>query len=215
MEISQKINEAELNQQRRIKKYYHFQSKIYDLTRWAFLFGRLNILNKIPYQKNDHFKLVEIGCGTGFNLYNISKKFPNAKLVGLDISKDMINIADKKLSHIPNKANLICSPYEKEISIFNKKPDIILFSYFLTMINPQWKELIEQAYEDMSEGGKILVVDFHNSNLSSFKKHMSNHHVRMDGHILKKLEKTFKKDYSEVKSAYGGVWEYFIYIGGK
>jgi S-adenosylmethionine-diacylgycerolhomoserine-N-methlytransferase len=44
---------------------------------------------------------------------------------------------------------------------------------------------------------------------------MANHHVRMDEHILPVLKKHFKTNYSAVKSAYGGLWEYFMFIGEK
>ncbi len=203
------------DQHNRMSGYYVFQSKIYDMTRWSFLFGRLGVLKLLPYQKEDKFTLAEIGCGTGFNMEYLAKQYPNIQLIGVDVSEDMLNIAQKKLTNTGQNVIFHHRPYTLESNFLSPAPDVILFSYALTMINPQWKELIQKAYEDLPKGGKIMVADFHNSTLPFFKKHMSGHHVRMDGHILPVLEKKFRTLHSRVHNAYGGVWQYFMYVGEK
>lgn len=212
-----KTSKLEQQQQQNISNYYQFQSKIYDLTRWSFLFGRLKVLRHISFSKKDAFKLAEIGCGTGFNLEYLTQKYINIEVVGVDVSKDMMAIAQNKMLHYPNTKVFYQEPYTvKSVFLKPHAPDIILFSYTLTMINPQWKNLIYKAYEDLPSGGKIIVVDFHNSKFSFFKKHMGNHHVRMDGHILAELKALhFKFQKSSVHNAYLGLWEYFLFIGEK
>ncbi|MEO1515367.1 MAG: class I SAM-dependent methyltransferase [Bacteroidota bacterium] len=205
----------ERQQHERISGYYVFQSKIYDMTRWSFLFGRLGILKHIPFGREDHFRLAEIGCGTGFNLNHLAKNFPKAEFIGADVSKEMMDLTRKKLANYPNKQSLHQQAYEANSTILSPAPDIILFSYALTMINPQWKELLHKAYEDLAVGGKIMVVDFHDSSLALFKNHMSNHHVRMDSHILPELENLFSTVYQSVRRAYGGIWKYFLFVGEK
>lgn len=195
--------------------YYVFQSQIYDMTRWSFLFGRLGVLKLLPYQTDDAFTLAEIGCGTGFNMEYIAKKYSNSKLIGVDVSEDMLNIAKKKLSNTNKSVVFHHRPYTLEADFLTPAPDVILFSYALTMINPQWKTLVQKAYNDLPKGGKIIVVDFHNSALPFFKNHMAGHHVKMDGHILPVLEEKFKTVHSSVKNAYGGIWQYFMYVGEK
>jgi hypothetical protein len=44
---------------------------------------------------------------------------------------------------------------------------------------------------------------------------MQAHRVRLDGHLLRGLEKIFISRYSEISKAYSGVWRYFIYVGKK
>lgn len=210
-----KVSTAEIDQQKRISNYYQFQAKIYDLTRWSFLFGRLSILKLIPFSKDEKFRLAEIGCGTGYNLDYLAQRFSNIDLVGVDVSEDMIGKARKKLLHFPQSKFFYQQPYEPHSNILNPAPDIILFSYALTMINPQWKSLVTKAYQDLPKGGKIMVVDFHDSKFQFFKNHMGGHHVRMDSHILPELKKQFKTTHSSVHKAYAGLWEYFMYIGKK
>lgn len=216
MNFSKNTSTAEVEQSERISEYYQFQSQIYDWTRWSFLFGRLGILKKIPFQKNEKFRLAEIGCGTGFNLEYLTKEYSKIKIVGVDVSEEMIQIARKKLLHFPQTKVFHHQPYGTNSNFLTATPpDIILFSYALTMINPQWKELIQKAYQDLPKGGKILVVDFHDSRFQFFKNHMGGHHVRMDSHILPELKKQFQTIHSSVHYAYAGLWQYFMFVGEK
>ncbi|TCI93189.1 class I SAM-dependent methyltransferase [Tenacibaculum sp. M341] len=208
------LQEGSIIQNQRIQNYYRFQSMIYDSTRWSFLFGRNLILDRIAKETSPQ-KILEIGCGTGYNLKNLSKKFPNSKILGLDVSADMIQIAQKKNKNSSN-IQLIESPYgTKKINFEGEQPDVILFSYMLTMVNPDFSSMILQAYEDLKPGGYIAVVDFYNSKHSWFRNHMSNHHVRMESHLHPILERKFEVVNSDIFNAYFGVWEYFTFLGKK
>jgi S-adenosylmethionine-diacylgycerolhomoserine-N-methlytransferase len=200
-------------QNQTIDSYYKFQSKIYDLTRWTFLFGRHQIVREIPMEKDQAFTLLEVGCGTGYNLKRLAGHFTRAKLMGMDLSGDMLQIAKKSTAAFQDRVELIQAPYGQVP--LSCRPDVILFSYSLTMINPQWRELLERAVEDLPEGGIIAVSDFHDSRFSWFKNHMGRHHVRMDGHLLPLLEEQFEPLRSSVKNAYLGIWEYLLFVGRK
>ena len=208
---------SEKEQNQTIQNYYKFQSKIYDLTRWSFLFGRIGIVKQIPFPRDAKINILEVGCGTGYSMRLLAKRFPNATITGMDVSEDMIDIATKQTARFGDRINLICGPYMKGSKDFNEQMDVILFSYSLTMINPQWSELLEQAKVDLKKGGVVALADFHNSNFGFFKRHMSNHHVRMDGHLLKafKDDSDYTSVYEKVKAAYLGIWHYVMYIGRK
>jgi S-adenosylmethionine-diacylgycerolhomoserine-N-methlytransferase len=207
------FTESEKEQNKIIDQYYKFQSKIYDLTRWSFLFGRKEIIRKLPELNNP--VVVEIGCGTGYNLKNLIRKYPDGTFYGIDLSPDMIKQAQKNLSEHQNKVTLLQKPYSGGHTLFDSPVNLILFSYSLTMINPQWKELIDQAMVDLKQGGIIAVTDFHDSRNDWFKSHMSHHHVRMDGHLLDYLHRCSQTLDENVGSAYFGIWNYFWYIGKK
>ncbi len=202
-------------QEKRIEKYYQFQSKIYDSTRWSFLFGRKEIIKQIPIEQDAPFHLAEVGCGTGFNMEQVLKRFPKVTYTGIDVSPDMVNMARRKGEKYPQQVTVLQEPYQAGKEFFATPPQVILFSYSLTMINPQWSGLIDKAYEDLPEGGIIAVTDFHNSRLGFFKKHMQGHHVRMDGHLVPYLGDKFDPILSEVRSAYGVGWEYMLFVGRK
>jgi len=198
-----------------IQHYYKMQSRIYDATRWSFLFGRKEVIRQVPLSGDTTGHLVEVGCGTGINLHYLAKRFPRATLTGLDVSRDMIQLSQKKNRSNQDRLTLFQQPYAKGDSPISQPADLFLFSYSLTMINPQWPELIEQAYADLRPGGYIAVVDFHDSKRGWFKKHMSNHHVRMDGHLQPFLNEHFTPVHDKVHRAYFGVWEYLVYVGKK
>ena len=198
----------------KMKRYYIFHSKIYDITRWTFLFGRKRLVKEIPFQSTDNFRLLEVGCGTGYNLSKIHDRFPNAELTGIDVSEEMLEIAAKKTKKAGNKINLVCMPYG-ENNTMQSGFDVIVFSYSLSMINPFWEDLLKQALSDLKPGGYLAITDFHDSKFNAFKKWMGVNHVKMDSHIFKWLKIHFKDYNSQVKKAYGGVWEYLIFIGKK
>ena len=205
----------EHQQNEAMRTYYQWQSKIYDSTRWSFLFGRNKVIQVLPSLKDVPINILEIGCGTGYNLTKLAKKYPTAQITGLDVSADMINLSRKNTDAFKDRVTLIEKPYQKGATEFHNTFDIILFSYALTMINPHWHDLILQAKDDLKEGGSIGVADFYNSRFKWFKNHMGNHHVRMDGHLIPVLEENFDTFYKKVTPAYGGVWDYFVYVGKK
>jgi S-adenosylmethionine-diacylgycerolhomoserine-N-methlytransferase len=83
---------SEEDQNKNIQNYYKLQSKIYDATRWTFLFGRKKLVRVLPFDKDAAIDILEIGCGTGYNLKRLAKAFPNARITGLDVSEDMIRL---------------------------------------------------------------------------------------------------------------------------
>lgn len=202
-------------QTQHMEQYYRWQSRIYDATRWSFLFGRKALIRQLPLTKKEEVRIAEIGCGTGYNLARLAKRFPKADLYGLDVSPDMIRLSQKRTRSFGKRIHLLQQPYGQDSSLFEQPLDAILFSYSLTMINPQWSELLDQALLDLRPGGYIGVVDFHDSSQAWFKQHMSNHHVRMDGHLLPRLVHDFVPIRQKVGSAYAGVWQYLLFIGQK
>lgn len=206
---------SEEDQNKNIQNYYKLQSKIYDATRWTFLFGRKKLVRVLPFKQSATIDILEIGCGTGYNLKRLAKAFPNANITGLDVSEDMIRLSKKQCAAFGERVDLLQQAYGPNQPPMPKKYDAILFSYSLTMINPQWEELIRHAEKDLKPDGVVGLADFHDSRFLWFKKHMSNHHVRMDGHLLKLMKELYEPVVEEVNAAYGGVWEYVVFVGKK
>jgi S-adenosylmethionine-diacylgycerolhomoserine-N-methlytransferase len=194
--------------------YYRFHSAIYDLTRWTFLFGRKRIITKHLDDSNDNSRILEVGCGTGINLHYLHQKYPQAELTGVDISEDMLRKARKKNRHFKKPAELLGTYYQGDL-FPGRHFDLVLFSYSLSMMNPGWYESLQNAHQHIGPGGKIAVVDFMRTDHPAFRKWMGINHVRMDDHLLPVLNKFFKPVSCDVKKAYGGLWEYLIYVGEK
>lgn len=208
-----KTNQTAEGQNRAMQRYYVLQSRIYDATRWSFLFGRRKVVHAMPFGRQAKAHILEVGCGTGYNLKYMARHFPKASFTGMDVSPHMLAKAKKQTAAFGNRVNCQARPYTPGESAFTGQLDAVLFSYSLTMINPQWRNLILQAKADLKPGGFIAVADFHDSPVSLFKKHMANNHVRMDGHLLPVLRSEFTPLHDEIRPAYGGLWRYFVFVG--
>lgn len=211
------MESIELNtaQVKTVRNYYKLHARIYQATRWTFLFGRRRIVHALKLPMLSDKTLLEVGCGTGHNLRTLVRYYPNLQLIGLDISPDMLAVAAKKLQRFSRRVLFLEKPYGAEAVKLPALPDIVLFSYCLTMMNPGWEDAIQRAFEDLAEGGQIAVVDFHGSPYGFFRRWMGLNHVRMDEHLLPALEARFDTVHREVRKAYGGLWTFVMYVGQK
>ena len=196
---------------RSIERYYRVHASIYDLTRWSFLLGREALARQVACSL-DPARILEVGCGTGKNLLQLGEQFPQARLWGLDLSSDMLAVAQKKLQNLTPRLTLIQAAYDRPVG---EGPafDLVVFSYALSMFNPGWEEALDAARHDLAPAGAIAVVDFHDSGLGLFKRWMGLNHVRLDGHLLPGLQSRFPSHHAAIQPAYGGLWSYFRFIG--
>jgi S-adenosylmethionine-diacylgycerolhomoserine-N-methlytransferase len=196
---------------RAIQRYYRMHARIYDLTRWTFLRGRAALRSQVAKRLNPA-RILEVGCGTGTNLWHLGRRFPQAALWGLDLSADMLAVARAKLAHCGPRLTLVKAAYDQPVS--PEAPfDLVVFSYALSMFNPGWEVALNAAKQDLGPGGAIAVVDFCDSPLKAFKRWMGVNHVRLDGHLLPCLTHLFPVHTQSVNSVYGGLWNYFIFLG--
>lgn len=141
---------------------YRHQRHIYDLTRKFYLLGRDSLIDGLAIPPGG--AVLELGCGTGRNLALAAKRYPHARLYGLDISRVMLETARKRLQRgeIGAAAYLV----EGDASAFNAEAlfgrgqfDRIFLSYALSMI-PPWQRTIAAALDCTAPGGTLHIVDF-------------------------------------------------------
>ena len=137
------VNATDAAQSKKMEGYYQLHSKIYDATRWSFLFGRNRIIDLAAKQCQPK-RILEIGCGTGKNIKKLLREFPDAKVLGIDAAKAMIDVAEKELQAKKDQVELIHGLYEKPLG-GEEKYDMVLISYCLTMVNPGWEGIVDVA----------------------------------------------------------------------
>lgn len=194
-----------------LERYYQFHSRIYDATRWSFLFGREEVLRRVLRVANPR-RILEVGCGTGRNLVSLRRLFPEAHVTGVDLSEQMLAIAAGKAD---GQVTLLRRSYSLPVHAEGGPFDLVLFSYALSMFNPGWEQAIDAAWGDLEDGGVIAVVDFSHSRFSWFRRWMGVNHVRMENHLWPRLGQKFVPLLNDRFSAYGGLWSYGIFIGRK
>lgn len=140
-----------------IERYYRLQAPLYDLTRPLFLFERNRAREVLDAQKGE--TILEVGCGTGYNITSLAKNVGNTgKVYGLDSSSSMLSIARAKAArHEWNNIHLI----EGDACSFKapERVDRILFSYSLSMMGNS-DNVIEKALENLKPSGTLVIVDF-------------------------------------------------------
>lgn len=154
-----------------LNSYYGKVKHIYDLTRKYYLFGRDTALEKLL--SSEWKTLVEIGPGTGRNLSYLKKRRPKAVLGGVDASDEMLVLARKKYPWAKLTHGFAESC--KIEDVHGEKPDRILFSYCLSMVQNK-DEAILNARKSLSPNGELWVVDFGDFN-------------KMPGFVSRKLRK--------------------------
>lgn len=146
---------GEREHRRFLDRYYGVTRHVYDATRRYYLLGRdraIDVLCREPWER-----LIEVGPGTGRNLRHLHRRRPEAKLGGVEASAAMLMHARRRCGF----ATLVGGFAERAdlASVLDGRPDRILFSYTLSMIQDPLRAL-ENAERALAPGGAIVLVDF-------------------------------------------------------
>jgi len=105
--------------------------------------------------------IMDFGCGTGLLTEKLALKYPNATIIGLDISTLMINVLNhKNISNIQT----ISSELNKELInkhelLKNIKFDLIVCSSVLAFV-PNYKDTIDCLYSILKTNGILYSWDW-------------------------------------------------------
>jgi S-adenosylmethionine-diacylgycerolhomoserine-N-methlytransferase len=138
---------------------YRYQRHIYDLTRKYYLFGRDRTIAHLSVPVGG--SLLEVGCGTGRNMLLAYRRFPSAKLYGLDISQEMLISARSNFRGLKQMPDFrvadatAFSAADFDVAGFDR----VMISYALSMI-PDWKSAIDASLDAVAPGGELHIVDF-------------------------------------------------------
>lgn len=131
-----------------------------------------HILKSIPLYKEGHNLICqlsdfflsnnsicyEIGCSTGNLLENLAEhnKSKSIKIIGIEVEKDMVNSAQKKLSSFSN-IEILCDDI---LNVDLEKSDLIISYYTIQFIKPRIRQLIfNKIYESLNWGGAFLLFE--------------------------------------------------------
>lgn len=120
------------------------------------------ILSLIPAQPEESFVVVDLGCGGGALSTKILERFSNSKVIGIDMTEEMLDVAKDTLASFGERATLKKFNL-KEKQWLSEIPDEIrcfvssLALHHLT--GKEKKELFKNLYNKLDKKGTILIVD--------------------------------------------------------
>lgn len=146
----------------RMDRHYRFQRFIYDGTRTHYLIGRRGLIERLHPAPGQ--SVLEIGCGTAWNLVRCARRYPQARFFGIDVSNAMLKSARASLDRhgLSSRVNLRqgdAANFDSNALFGTRQFDRVFFSYALSMI-PAWKEALDHAASHVAPGGTLHIVDF-------------------------------------------------------
>lgn len=141
---------------------YRHQRRIYDVTRRYYLLGRGHLLEDLRPPAGG--TVLEVGCGTAYNLIEAAHRYPTCQLFGFDISNEMLasarTSAERRSPERPiSLATGDATDFDAQAMFGIENFDRIFTSYTLSMI-ADWPAVLEQMAQRLAPGGKLHVVDF-------------------------------------------------------
>ncbi len=142
-------NKPDWGDKDRIKLLIERFSMVYNEIFWESISGH--------FQKNNPFSLLDIGCGPGLFMKEISNRFPKTALFGVDEKPEMLEEAQKR---VPG-SDLIQGLVDKSfINSHKKKYDIIYAGLVFHELDNQINFLDGVKKHLINKDGLLIIYDF-------------------------------------------------------
>jgi len=109
---------------------------------------------------NERIKILDIGCGTGLELKYIFEKAPNAQIIGVDISNEMLELLLAKYKDKADQINVIKDSYLTLEFEENKFDYIVSVMTIHHLLYDTKKKLYKKILKSLSESGKYIEGDY-------------------------------------------------------
>ncbi len=143
-------------------RIYRRQRHVYDLSRKYYLLGRDRLVEGLDPPAGG--RVLEIGCGTARNLVAVAHRHPAAPLFGIDLSREMLDTARRRLDREElagriRLAHADATRFDPAVLFGVPAFSRIFFSYTLSMI-PEWERALAESVLWLQPGGELHIVDF-------------------------------------------------------
>ena len=108
--------------------------------------------------------VLEIGCGTAWNLIRVAQRYPHARIYGVDVSNAMLDTARAAIKRHGLAGRIVVAQADatnfSAADVFGIPTfDRVFFSYALSMI-PGWYDALDVGASQVAPGGSLHIVDF-------------------------------------------------------
>gem|GEM_PF-1290411 len=139
----------------------HMLTRLYDS--FCVIFGlgksfKKNIANSVKL--NDSCVVADIGCGTGVFLEILQRKYPKARIIGIDPDKKALEIARKRTSKMNGSVQII-NAFAESLPVDSNSVDACFSTLALHHMPDEIKEkALEEMYRILKPSGQIIITDF-------------------------------------------------------
>ncbi len=148
------MNLYEKNQE--MRNFFNEKSENYDERHIEL--GLMDYKTKISEFLNENISyILDLGVGTGLELIPFFERFPNAKVMAIDITENMLDIL--KTREFSNNIEMICEDFFK-VDFGQEKFDAVISSAALHHFSKEEKEILyKKIYDSLKDGGQFINSD--------------------------------------------------------
>lgn len=132
-----------------------FNTKIdeYDITHESFMNTKKELTDNLPENVE---RVLDLGAGTGLELIELFKKFPNIDVTAIDISEKMLERLKER--DFGDKVKIVCGNFF-DVDFGNNYDAVISTSALHHFLIKDKKQLYEKIYKSLKNGGVFLNSD--------------------------------------------------------
>ena len=140
-------------------------------------------LDMVPFDTEDEFRVLELGCGTGNFLQYLLEKFPKARCTAFDYSVEMLEYATQKLARYSDRIEF----HQRDLhdGLPSKLGSFDLVSSFSTihhLFDDKKARLFMEIYDVLRADGWFFLIDPMSTRFDNdvFKQFRHRQHHRLD-----------------------------------
>lgn len=181
--------------------FYKLISGVYDLLDVIYFRNYANSPRKAVIETiSNNDKILDLCTGTGTNAINIAKANPSAKIIGVDLSENMLKVAREKADKADTKNIKLYKMDATKLDFKSNSFDKISLSLILHEMNDELRsKILNEAKRVLKKDGKIIITEWERSTK------LSKRLLFMPIHLLepKTYREFLKKDLYSYFAKYG------------
>lgn len=113
-------------------------------------------LDVIPFSRQRELRVLDLGAGTGYFSARLANRYPKAQLVLIDISPEMLKIAEQKIDQLDHgRVSFLHADYLH--ADFHGTYDLVISSLSIHHLDDSEKKILFQRIFDVLEPGGIFI----------------------------------------------------------
>jgi tRNA (cmo5U34)-methyltransferase len=134
----------------------HMITKVYQGKQDEFY---ANVVSSIP-KTNESIRVLDLGCGTGFEIAHIFDKAPNAHITCMDMSANMLELLQQKYAHFAGQIECVQGSYVTEPFALNAHNYAVSVMAIHHLLEDAKRELYRKIRHALKDGGIYIEGDY-------------------------------------------------------